>query len=108
MGYVVAYRVQTMNDAPEKDTANETKAEIYETLAVINRSFEQIISALYKLETKGVVSDDFLQDQEIIASELWAKINCHILTLVTIHETDDRDHYGKMRATIERRIRGRQ
>ncbi|MFI5103618.1 MAG: hypothetical protein ACHP79_01725 [Terriglobales bacterium] len=90
------------------DTTNEPKAEIYEAMAVINRSFEQIISALYKLETKGVVSDDFLQDQEIITSELWARMNCHILALVTIQETDDRDHYGKMRATIERRIRGRQ
>jgi hypothetical protein len=90
------------------DTTNETKAEIYEALAVINRSFEQVISAMYKLETKGLVSDDFLQDQEIIASELWAKINCHILALVTMQETDDRSHYGKMRATIERRIRGRQ
>ena len=90
-----------------RDITNETKAEIYEALAVINRSFEQVISAMYKLGTRGLVSDDFLQDQEIITSELWAKINCHILALVTMQETDDRSHYGKMRATIERRIRGR-
>ena len=90
------------------DTTNETKAEIYETLAVISRSFEQIISAIYKLETLAIVSDDYVQDQEIIASALWAKINCDILVKVTERETDDRSHYGKMKATIEKRIRGRQ
>jgi hypothetical protein len=97
-----------MNDAPEKDTANEEKAETYEAIAVINRSFEQIIGAMYKLQAKDLMSDEFLEDQEIIASELWARINCHILASITARETEDRSHFGKMRANIERRIRGRQ
>jgi hypothetical protein len=42
---------------PEKDTTNETKAETYEAMAVINRSFEQIMSALYRLESKGVLAE---------------------------------------------------
>jgi hypothetical protein len=87
---------------------NERKAVIYEAMAVLSRSFEQIISAMGRLEKVGIVTSDYVQDQEIIASELWAKINCHILAGITQNETDDRDHFGKMRATLEKRIRGRQ
>jgi hypothetical protein len=86
----------------------ETKAEIYETLAAINRAFQQIIGAISKLQTQGIVSPDYVQDQEIITNDLWAKINCHVLGRVTEREADDHNHYGKMRATLEKRIRGRQ
>lgn len=86
----------------------ETKAEIFADLAVINRAFQQIIGAMARLEAKGMVSADYLQDQEIITKDLWARINCQILAGVTEHETLDRTHYGEMRATLERRIRGRQ
>jgi hypothetical protein len=36
----------------------QVKADIYETWAVINRSFEQIITALDKLEKRGVLKGD--------------------------------------------------
>jgi hypothetical protein len=84
------------------------KADIYETWAVINRSFEQIITALDKLEKRGVLKGDYVQDQSTITNDLWAKINSQIMSDVGSREADDRNHYGKMRATIERRIRGRQ
>jgi hypothetical protein len=86
----------------------ETKAEIYEMLAVINRAFEQIISTLAKLQNKGALSPDYVDDHNTITNDLWAKINCQILANINTRELDDRNHYGKMRATIERRIRGRQ
>jgi hypothetical protein len=88
--------------------ANERKSAIYEAMASLNRSFEQIIGTMGRLEKVGIVTSDYVQDQEIIASELWAKINCHILLGITQNETDDREHFGKMRATLEKRIRGRQ
>lgn len=86
----------------------EIKADIYEGLAVINRAFQQIIGTINKLQAIGVVSEDYVQDQEIIANDLWARINSHLLAKITERELDDRNHYGKMRATMERRIRGRQ
>ncbi|HMC31706.1 MAG TPA: hypothetical protein VKL99_12790 [Candidatus Angelobacter sp.] len=84
------------------DNTNEVKAATYESLAVINRGFEQIISAIYKLQTLGVVSDEYVESQEIIASEMWAKINCNILTSVTEREQDDRNHFSRMRANLEK------
>ena len=87
---------------------HETKAEVYETLAVINRAFEQIISALGTLHKLGVLSDDYIQDQDTITNDIWAKVNTQIIKKVSERELDDLNHYGKMRATIERRIRGRQ
>ena len=86
----------------------QIKAGVYETWAVINRAFEQIITALDKLKSRGVLTGDYVQDQSTITNDLWAKINSQIMADVGRRETDDRDHYGKMRATIERRIRGRQ
>jgi hypothetical protein len=86
----------------------QMKADVYETWAVINRAFEQIIAALEKLKKKGVLTGDYVQDQSTITNDLWAKINTQIMRDVGRREADDLNHYGKMRATIERRIRGRQ
>ena len=86
----------------------QTKAEMYETLAVLNRAFEQIISSLDALQKLGVLSDDYVQEQDTLTNDLWARINSQIMADVGRREADDRNHYGKMRATIERRIRGRQ
>lgn len=87
---------------------HESKAEIYETWAAMNRAFEQIISGPAKLEKIGVLSGDYVQDQDTITNDLWARINTQIIKDVSRREEDDRSHYGRMRATIERRMRGRQ
>jgi len=86
----------------------QAKAAVYETWAAINRAFQQITSGLTQLEKRGVLSGDYVQDQSTITNDLWAKINTQIMADVGRREEDDRTHYGKMRATIERRIRGRQ
>ena len=87
---------------------HETKAEVFETWAIMNRAFEQIINALDKLQALAILSDDYVQDQDTLTNDLWTRINSQILVKVNEREADDRNHYGKMRATIERRIRGRQ
>jgi len=87
---------------------HETKVDIYETWAAINRAFEQIITGLAQLQKAGVLADDYTTDHDTITNDLWARINTQIIKDVSRREEDDRSHYGKMRATIERRIRGRQ
>jgi hypothetical protein len=86
----------------------EAKAEVYEAVAAINHAFQQIVGALARLEARGMISPDYLQDQGILIRDLWARTNCQILAGLAVHEAEDRDHYGKMRATLERRVRGRQ
>ncbi len=81
---------------------NEKKAAIFESMAVINRSFEQVIGAIYRLETMNVVTLDYAVEQEIITNELWAGINCHLLASVNRHELDDRSHYSRVRANLTR------
>ena len=56
----------------------QAKADVYETWAAINRAFEQIITALDRLERKGVLKDDYVHHQSIITNYLWAKINSQI------------------------------
>lgn len=85
------------------DEANEKKTEIYESMAVINRSFEQIMAALYKLESRGVLIKDYAYSQEVTLRETAARINCHVLSRVTERELDDRNHYGRMRVSAEKR-----
>jgi hypothetical protein len=93
---------------PSETELEQVKADVYETWGVINRGFEQIVTALHKLEKTGVLKWDYVHNQSVITNDLWAKINSHVMEAVGRREADDRNHYGKMRATIERRIRGRQ
>jgi hypothetical protein len=97
-----------MEKEMEEMQLEQIKADVYETWAVINHAFEQIITALDKLEKRGVLKGDYVQDQSTVTNDLWSKINSQIIKEVGRREEDDRNHYGKMRATIERRIRGRQ
>jgi hypothetical protein len=84
----------------------QVKADVYETWAVINRAFERIITALDKLEKTGVLKWDYAHNQSVITNDLWAKMNSRIMAEVSRREDDDRSHYGKMRAEIERRTKG--
>lgn len=86
---------------------HETKAEVFETWAIINRSFEKIITALDKLQKTGVLKWDYVHNQSVITNDLWAKINSHLMAEVGRREADDLNHYGRMRATLEKRIKGR-
>jgi hypothetical protein len=54
---------------------HEIKADVYETWAVMNRAFEQIITALNKLEKTGVLKWDYVHNQSVMANDLWTRIN---------------------------------
>ncbi len=84
------------------DGMDQMKAEVYEAMAVINRSFEQILTALYKLESKGVLKEDYAYRQEVPIREMAAKINCYVLASVNERELDDRNHYSRMRVSMEK------
>jgi hypothetical protein len=100
-------QTHTRGIAVMKDKLNEMKAKKYESLAAVNRSFEQLISALYKLEKRVNLGEDYAHDQEIIFKDIWARINTRALARITEFELEDENDYGKMRAKIERRMRGR-
>jgi len=95
------------NELDDLKELHETKADVFETWAVINRSFEKIITALDKLQKTGVLKWDYVHNQSVTTNDLWAKINSHIMEAVGRREADDRNHYGKMRAALERRVKGR-
>ena len=77
-----------------RDGADETKAVIYETVAVINRAFAQITDAIYKLASEGVLDEEYVYKQEIPIREMAARINCHIISSMNERELDDRNHYS--------------
>jgi hypothetical protein len=84
---------------------HEMKAQLFDTLATINRSFEQLVSALYRMEKQLDLGEDYAHNQEIAANDLWARINVHILARITAHELDDKNHYSRMNTSLKRRSR---
>ena len=84
------------------------KAEAYNALACLNRSFEVALESMNVLQQEGVLSADFVQDQTIVTEELRAVINFMIAQRFTSREREDCEHFGKMRENIEKRRRGEQ
>jgi hypothetical protein len=88
---------------PEQTELEQMKADVYEAWAAINRAFEQVVTALHKMEKAGLLKWDYVHNQSVLTNDLWAKINCHILSEVNTRELDDRNHYGKMRSALEKK-----
>jgi hypothetical protein len=105
MNHIVEHK--NMDIESEEMQLEQVKADVYETWGVINRAFERIVTALNKLEKTGVLKWDYVHNQSVITNDLWAKINTGIMAEVSRREEDDRSHYGKMRASLERRTKGR-
>jgi len=92
-----------MKDQQEDRELHEMKADVYETWGSINRAFEQIISALYRLGELSILHADYIQDQNTFTNDLWARINSQIMQDVGARERDDRNHYGRMRTSLDKR-----
>ena len=84
------------------DKTNEMKAAKYEALADVNRSFEQLIRAVYKLGKRVDLGEDYAYNHELIFSDLWARINTHALSKITEFELEDKNHFSRMRASLEK------
>jgi hypothetical protein len=85
------------------DETNRMKAETYEALAAVNRSFEQLIIALYRLQKSVTIGEDYAYNYEIIFSDMWARINTNALAKITARELEDKNHFRLMRASLERK-----
>src|SRR5437588_2153091 len=77
------------------------KADIYAALNTINHGFADALESLKKLQAEGVLTVEYVQDQTVLAGELLAGINSMILNKLSTRELADREHFGKMRVTIE-------
>lgn len=77
------------------------KAEIYEALAKMNRGFAAALESLKVLQEEGVLSADYVCDQTVLVEEQRAGMNYMIVQMLHTREIEDRDHFGKMRRTIE-------
>lgn len=87
----------------EPSETNEMKAAKYEALAAVNRSFEQLISAIYRLEKRVNLGKDYAYNQQIIFGDIWARLNTHALARITKFELEDKTHFRLMRANLEKR-----
>ena len=77
------------------------KPEIYQALSQLNSGFGQIVESLKQLQGKGIVTGEYVHEQTVRISEICADMNIHIIDRVNTFEVEDKDHFGKMRATIE-------
>ena len=77
------------------------KDEIYNALAALNRGFGMILESLKALKEEGVVNEEYVQHQREVAEEFRADVNALLLNKLQTRESDDRDHFGKMRMATE-------
>lgn len=76
------------------------KRAIYDSLYMLDESFEQIPESLEKLRDLGVVTPEYVESQRVRSEELRAEINFMILNKLQTREEADRLHFGKMRFLI--------
>ena len=79
------------------------KAQIYDALAALNRGFDMAAESLTILQQEGLLNIEYVQDQSTLAEELRADLNYMIVHKLNARELEDREHFGKMRITIEER-----
>jgi len=81
------------------------KAEIYNALAALNRGFEVVLESLTILQNEGVLTADYVQDQTPFVEELRAGLNHLIIEKLETREAKDWGHFGRMKQTIEARMK---
>lgn len=81
------------------------KAEIYNALAAINRGIDLMLESLTVLQKEGVVTDQYVELESEIAEEKRADMNRLILNKLQSKETEDLEHYSKVRKTTEKRLK---
>ena len=81
------------------------KTEIYDALAALNRGFETVLESLKVMQEQGVINAEYVQRQREITEEFRADINALLLNKLQTRESDDRDHFGKMRSATEARLK---
>jgi hypothetical protein len=77
------------------------KRGIYDSLAAINQGFSAVPDNLETLRDLGVITPEYVEHQRVLVEELRAGINSMILNQQQVRELEDRDHYGKMKASAE-------
>jgi hypothetical protein len=84
------------------------KSKIYDAHASLNAGCDLTLESLTTLQQEGVLTADYVQQQTEILEEIRAGMNARIHNKMQSREREDEDHYGKMRATTARRMRGEQ
>lgn len=81
------------------------KFETYNALASFNRCIDAALESLVLLEQEGIWNADYVQQQREILEQHRAGINGVVHNKLQTRERDDEEHFGKMRAATEARLK---
>ena len=81
------------------------KAEIYNALASLNRSFDVVLESLNALREEGLLSLEYVQKKTEVVEEVRSGLNTMILNELHQRELEDRQHYAQMRRTTEAQLK---
>ena len=81
------------------------KSEIYNALAGFNRGIDVALESLIILEHEGIWNGDYVQQQREILEQHRAGVNRLAHNKLQTREGDDEEHFAKMRATTEARLK---
>ena len=88
--------------------AREMKSETYDALADFNCGIDVALESLTVLAQKGIWTADYVQQQREIFEQHRAGVNRLAHNRLQASATEDEEHFGKMRETTARRLRGEQ
>ena len=93
LGYVVAYKIQTM------------KPEIYESLHVINTATQQITEHIEKLKAHGLLTPHYAELRALAAQQTCVETNHSAILSLIRREQDDAVQLEKQRLEMEDRLK---
>jgi hypothetical protein len=82
------------------------RADIYRQLFMLNRSFASIVQRLDELAQTHLFSVRDLQEMRGLAQEVQLEINTMLLHPLESAEQNDHAQFGKVRISMEKRLRG--
>ena len=81
------------------------KSDIYNALAALKRGFDVAVESLKVLQQEGIATAEYVELQGEIIEEKRADMNRLIINKLQSKEIEDLEHFSKVRATTEARLK---
>ena len=75
-------------------------------MALLNSAFDSIVQRLEELGKSRLLNSRDLKDMLGLTQEVQLEINTAVLNTLETVESDDHAHFGKVRLSLEKRLRG--
>jgi hypothetical protein len=83
------------------------RQDVYRLMFLLNRSFNMIVQRLDELARTRIANPKYLREMSGLTQEVQLEINTLLLDPLSTTEERDWAHFGKVRNTLEKRLKGK-